>query len=242
MFSTPILFVVSRLCRSATNGDLEGVKYLATPDNVNSKGWLGWAPLHKAAQIGHNEVVKYLLSEKLNAMVDIRDLENHTPLLLAAGTNQETPGHVEIVKLLIDKGADVNATDDGQYSSLHLAVLNSNFEIARALLEAKCNVNHINVDKFTPLHTACNQGEVKFIQLLLDYGADPTLKDARGKTPIDLARRAGINLNIRSDPEPEKEKNADVVEEPTNTDTDAAQSREAEILINEIEQLTAENK
>jgi len=235
--------VVSRLCRAATNGDLESVKYLATPDNVNSKGWLGWAPLHKAAQIGHSEIVKYLLSEKLNAMVDIRDLENHTPLLLAAGTNQETPEHVEVVKQLLSKGADVNATDDGQYSSLHLAVLNSNFEIAQALLDAKCNVNPINVDKFTPLHTACSQGEVKFIQLLLNYGADPTLKDARGKTPIDLARRAGINLNIRSnDPEPEKENSAEKQLPNTDPDPDAAKSLEADKLLNEIEQMTLENK
>jgi len=134
------------------------------------------------------------LGEQLHAVVDIRDLENHTPLLLAAGTNQETPGHVEVVKQLLAMGASVNATDDGQYSSLHLAVLNSNFQIAQALLEAKCDVNHVNLDKFTALHSACTQANVKLIHLLLSFGADPTLKDARGKTPADFARRTGISL------------------------------------------------
>jgi len=245
MFNSPFFFVISRLCRSATNGDLEGVKYLATPENVNAKGWLGWTPLHKAAQLGHSEIVKYLLNEKLNAMIDIRDLENHTPLLLAAGTNQETPGHVEVVKNLIEKGADVNATDDGQYSSLHLAVLNSNFEIAHALLEAKCNVNHLNVDKFTPLHSASSQGNPKFIQLLINYGADPSLKDARGKTPIELARRAGINLNVRTeDTLPEKVTTTPNVkeEQPPAADPDHANSLAADQLLNEIEQITSENK
>jgi len=232
MFSSPVFFVISRLCRAATNGDLDGVKYLATLENVNAKGWLGWAPLHKASQLGHSEIVKYLLGDSLHANVDIRDLENHTPLLLAAGTNQETPGHVEVIKELIAKGADVNATDDGQYSSLHLAVLNSNFEIAHALLEAKCNVNHINVDNFTPLHTACSLGNIKLIQLLLSFGADPTLKDARGKTPLDLAKRAGINLNIRSDiveQEKEEEQTTSVAEE----EVDATDK-----LLNEIKEVT----
>jgi ankyrin repeat protein len=170
------------------------VKYLATPENINTKGWLGWAPLHKAAQLGHLEIVNYLLSDKLNAMVDIRDLENHTPLMLAAGTNQETPGHVSVVKALIDKGADVNATDDCDYSSLQLAVLNSNYDIAKVLLEARCDVDHKNQDEFTALHTACTQANKKMIQLLVDHSADITIKDARGKTPIELAKKARINL------------------------------------------------
>eukprot|EP01123_Difflugia_compressa_P016196 TRINITY_DN980_c0_g1_i2.p1 TRINITY_DN980_c0_g1~~TRINITY_DN980_c0_g1_i2.p1 ORF type:complete len:209 (+),score=53.51 TRINITY_DN980_c0_g1_i2:70-627(+) len=130
-------------------------------------------------------------------MVDIRDLENHTPLLLAAGTNKETTGHVEVVKYLIEKGADVNATDDGQYTSLHLASLNLNYSIAQALLEAKCNVDPVNIDKFTPLHSACEQNNERLVQLLINYGADPTRKDARGKSPLDLARRAGLTIDLR---------------------------------------------
>jgi len=189
MFSSPLFFVVSRLCSAATTGSLENVKYLATPENVNTKGWLGWAPLHKASQLGHIEIVECLLNDKLNAMVDIRDLENHTPLLLAAGTNQETPGHIAVVKALIDKGADVNATDDCGYSSLQLAVLNSNYEIAKLLVEARCNLDHKNQDQFTALHTACSQGNKNMIQLLIDNGADITVKDARDKTPIDLAKK-----------------------------------------------------
>merc|ERR1712187_24239 len=105
-------FSVSRLCRAATNGDLETVKKLANSSNINEKGWLGWAPLHKASQSGHSEIVSYVLGDNLKAFVDIRDLENHTPLMLAAGT-QETPGHIESVKSLIEHQADVNAADDG---------------------------------------------------------------------------------------------------------------------------------
>jgi len=105
-------------------------------------------------------------------------------------------------------------------------------------------MKHVNVDKFTPLHSASSQGNAKFIQLLIDYGADPSLKDARGKTPIELARRAGINLNIRTeDALPAKETTTPIVkEEPPAADPDHANSLAADQLLNEIEQITSENK
>jgi len=217
------------LCSAATNGSLENVKYLATPENINTKGWLGWAPLHKAAQLGHIEIVEYLLSDKLNAMVDIRDLENHTPLLLAAGTNQETLGHISVVKALIDKGADVNATDDCGYSSLQLAVLNSNFEITKLLLESRCDIDHKNQDQFTALHTACSQANKKMIQLLVENGADVTVQDARGKTPIDLAKKSGIKLEAVA-----------VSPESTVNDSERA-TKDANNILAEIQQFVGEN-
>jgi len=170
------------------------VKYLATPANVNSKGWLGWAPLHKAAQLGHPEIVRFLVQD-MKAEVNIRDLENHTPLMLAAGASSETPGHVESVKTLVANNADVNAKDDGEYSSLHLAVLNGNVEVAKVLLAAKCDVNHKNIDGFTALHTACGQKNMALVQLLLDHGADASIKDAKSKTATDLMKKLGVGTN-----------------------------------------------
>jgi len=150
---------------------------------------LGWAPLHKASQLGHPDIVRFLV-EDMKASVDIRDLENHTPLMLAAGS-AETPGHVDAVKILVHNNADVNAKDDGDYSSLHLAVLNGNIEIAKVLLGAKCDVNHKNIDGFTALHTACGQKNSGLAQLLLDNGADPNIKDAKGKTASELLKKLG---------------------------------------------------
>jgi hypothetical protein len=53
MFSNfgPWFFGISRLCNACKNGDLEQVKRLATKQNINQRGWLGWAPLHKGPTI-----------------------------------------------------------------------------------------------------------------------------------------------------------------------------------------------
>jgi hypothetical protein len=46
------MFSTSRLCKACKANDVATVKLLATRDNVNVAGWLGWAPVHKAAQGG----------------------------------------------------------------------------------------------------------------------------------------------------------------------------------------------
>jgi len=49
-----------------------------------------------AASAGNADVVEFLLSESLKAEVDLRDLENHTPLMLAAGAaTGETDGTLQ---------------------------------------------------------------------------------------------------------------------------------------------------
>lgn len=105
MFSQPWFFVTTRLCTACNGGDLETLKKIGTPANINTTGWLGWSPLHNgicnysrtvltstAASGGHSALVEYMTSTALNAQVDIRDLENHTPLMLACGTPTVTAG------------------------------------------------------------------------------------------------------------------------------------------------------
>ena len=50
--------------------------------------------------------------------------------------------------------------------------------------------------QFTPLHTAVFNGHQDAAKLLLEAGADPSLRNKRGKTPRDLAKRAGSEALI----------------------------------------------
>eukprot|EP01126_Amoeba_proteus_P039198 TRINITY_DN411_c0_g1_i1.p1 TRINITY_DN411_c0_g1~~TRINITY_DN411_c0_g1_i1.p1 ORF type:complete len:195 (-),score=39.52 TRINITY_DN411_c0_g1_i1:67-651(-) len=152
-----------------------------------------------AASAGQKDVVEYLLREELRAEVDIRDLEKHTPLMLACGTTQETEGYIETVKHLIQQGANVDATDDGGFSPIHLSVSNGNLGITQLLLEAGCLVNTQNSYSWTPLHIACDKGHKGLIALLIQNGAHLGVKDARGKTPEDLARNAGIKVEVKAE-------------------------------------------
>lgn len=95
-------------------------------------------------------------------------------------------------------GATVNAEDDGGYSSLDLAVINNNIEAVKLLLEYHCNVNHVNQDSFTPLHSACRYGLQEIASLLLSSGADLTIPDGQGRTAVQLAQRYGVVLSLAS--------------------------------------------
>ena len=83
------------MCDAACKAnDVPTVKALATRDNVNRVGWLGWAPLHKAAQGGARDATLVLLA--LGANASVRDFEGQTPLHFAAAG-----GHVALVELLV---------------------------------------------------------------------------------------------------------------------------------------------
>lgn len=74
-FTNPPYFgTSSKLCHACSHGNIELVKSLATVETANVKGWMGWAPLHKACQGGHAEIVSFLLSNKeLNVDINILD-------------------------------------------------------------------------------------------------------------------------------------------------------------------------
>lgn len=162
---------------------------------------LWWNDGILAAQGGHTSIVEYLLTNvDLKTDVNIRDSDNHTPLILACGNPKEvaTEGHVKAIHLLLAGGANVNAEDDGGYSALDLAVINNNIDVVKLLLEYKCNASHRNQDGFTPLHSACRYGFQDIASLLVSAGADLTITDGQGRTPVQLAQRYGVVLSLAS--------------------------------------------
>jgi hypothetical protein len=88
-----------------------------TSCDVNMPADSGNTPLHVAANRGDAEVTRQLLAAK-NVNVDVpnADCDNATPLLLAA-----LHGHTEVIKLLIDAGADVSKTMGNGQTALDIA-------------------------------------------------------------------------------------------------------------------------
>ena len=110
-------------------------------------------------------------------------------------------GHHACVKLLIDRGANVNtaATDDGT-TSLFKACQNEHLEVARTLLESGAHVNKSTLDDgFQPLHAAAQSGNLDMVSLLVEFRADVNVKssDDREWTTLLMAAFHGHHDVIR---------------------------------------------
>lgn len=60
-------------------------------------------------------------------------------------------------------------------------------DIAALLIKYNTCVNATDKWAFTPLHEAAQKGRTQLCALLLAHGADPTMKNQEGQTPLDLA-------------------------------------------------------
>ncbi|CAM9251649.1 unnamed protein product, partial [Sphacelaria rigidula] len=128
-----------------------------------------------------------MLRELVRAGVDVnaRGYANATCLM-----NVARYGRPELVRIMCEAGARVNATANG-LTALHSASLplTSNVECVRELLLHGADVDY-GVDGDSPLKFACLTGNADIVQLLLQSGANPTIFDIDSLVPLHHAAAA----------------------------------------------------
>ncbi|MGH3724206.1 MAG: ankyrin repeat domain-containing protein [Mycobacterium sp.] len=95
------------------------------------------------------------------------------------------------VERLIASGADVNATEEQDWTPLHFAAREDSPEVVRLLLNSGANVNVVNGRGQTPISIAVGNTTSKgteILQLLRDHGADPFLKGDGAMSAIQYAK------------------------------------------------------
>jgi ankyrin repeat protein len=126
------------------------------------------------------------VKKMIQAGVDVNELENgDAPLVMAA-----YQGRDEIVKMLLEAGADVTAVDPGmKATALHAAAYAGRTTAARLLI-----AHGIDIDKqgphngYTALHDAIWQSHIETARVIIEAGANLSLKSNQGQTPLEFAR------------------------------------------------------
>ncbi|MCC6233626.1 MAG: ankyrin repeat domain-containing protein [Verrucomicrobiales bacterium] len=207
-------------------------RLLADPTRVNARDEQGNTVLHTASFLGHAEAVRLLLeagadpnvtnhagvTPLLRAAADPAKVSlllargakpglasqlGHTPLHLAA----RSPKATESVRILIEKGADVNARSALGATPLMAAAAASHLEAVQLLVERGAEVNAVPVPQVphldpifgglrTPLMWAALGGDRRLVEYLLDHGAEVNLVSGFGtalsqtgwRRQVDVAR------------------------------------------------------
>ncbi|MCC6367949.1 MAG: ankyrin repeat domain-containing protein [Bryobacterales bacterium] len=198
------------------NGDAAAARRFSK--NVNAKDETGATPLMYAALYSDAETVRLLLNqganpnaadnagatalmwaipdeEKVRLLLDhgarvnvVSKATGRTPLLIAAGR----PGAVQVVRLLLEKGADPKARDRNEETALMRAVYSNEAEIFRLLLDRGVDVNAKSRSNYTALMEAVSlANSPAIIEMLLDRGADVNGRDEEGYTPLTSANFYG---------------------------------------------------
>lgn len=159
---------------------------------INIKGKLGMTALLYASMEGHTKIVEFLLDNGAN--IHHRNIYDETALLKAAFKP-------DLIKLLIERGADVEAVADLGVPPLVWAAGDGHLEVVKILVENGANIERgtVKYPYITPLVVAVLGDRTDIAKYLLEQGADPHKADDLGQTPIDLAlysEKSSIMLDI----------------------------------------------
>jgi len=150
--------------------------------------------LHVACQSGRVGAVRLLCHA--GVAIGASDIEGRQPIHYAVQAEEGARQSVQIIRVLIECGADIDARNKEGRTALHEVMLSgSSFwhqpvdtKVA-CLLRARCAVDVQDKQGRTPLFLAAVSGHHRVVQALLAAGANPELADHEGYRPVDAVRR-----------------------------------------------------
>ncbi|CAD1473499.1 unnamed protein product [Heterotrigona itama] len=143
-------------------------------------------PLMLAASKGKADVVKYLI--KIGADVTLKGEDGMTALHMAAKS-----GHLEVCRIILTECKAprtlVDSVDDGGWTSLIWACEFCHTDVARFLLDKKCDPLIRDAEQNIALHWSAFSGSSEITEMLLNEGCDVNAVNVHGDTPLHIAAR-----------------------------------------------------
>ena len=192
----------------AASNNLQSLKFLydaavAKPSENAARNFLqldsvdrdGLTPIHLAARKGSYDVLDFLISKAIEHGIQPRNVleslseKDSTPLHYAIESNS-----LEIVRILLKYGASPTATCGKQGPPIHLACSQNKLNMVRAMVEHSGHeiLNCKNEKGQVPLHSSTPLiGGKELISFLLSQGSQLNMRDACGRTPLQVAVRFG---------------------------------------------------
>ena len=154
---------------------------LARGFDANTRDPQGLHPLILAIRQPSPAVLERLLGAP-GLQVEARNRNDESALMLAA-----LAGKTDVCRRLISLDADVNKPG---WTPLHYAASGGHAEIVQLLLEHAAYIDAQSPNQSTPLMMAAMYGNTRTLSVLLEAGADASLKNQKGMTALDFAREA----------------------------------------------------
>ena len=166
------------LIETGQDGNTDAIEALVSKGaNINYVDEYGDTVLSQAAFNGHTATVKKLLS-----YLSARYSKNRAILLASQA------GHAETIDVLIEEKAEVNIYMEGYHTPLFQVIAQNKMKAFKRLLVAPgINLNQEDKEGVIPILLAAYNGRLNMIKLLVEHGADPTVKNAEGKSALDMA-------------------------------------------------------
>jgi uncharacterized protein len=175
------------------------------PALINAHAKSGASVIQYAVYANHPEIAESLIASGVEPNIfeaaltgrleRVRQLLKQDPSLIHAWSSDGWTalhlnwGHLDIAKLLIERGADLNVNSKNALNATPLqgAVASNRIDLARLYISHGANVNCRSEEGGSPLHEAAGNGYLDFAKLLIENGANVNQKDDNGKTPLAIA-------------------------------------------------------